>query len=100
MFIFEEATHHPSSTPPTSPSSQNEGVLLGDMTGMVYHPDLNIEEAPASNVPQQPAQAMEEEKVREPAHFPTGTLHLVTDLAGEPLMDEEGYATWGPLQVR
>ncbi|MFX7090645.1 hypothetical protein ABTH94_21215, partial [Acinetobacter baumannii] len=84
----EEETHHPSSTPLTSPSSQDEGVLLGDMTGLVYHPNCINEGAPASNVPQQPAQAMEEDKVKEPAHFSSGNLHLVTDSAGEPLLDE------------
>lgn len=45
-------------------------------------------------MPQQPAPAKEDDNVCKPAHRPTGDLHLVTDSAGEPLLDEEGFVTW------
>lgn len=95
IFVSEEESTQFSSTPPVSSLSQDYSVLLGDLTGRVYHEDHMQEDAPVSEAPQQPDPIQEDALVCEPSQREVGILHLVTNPdGGEPVLDEDGLVTW------
>lgn len=102
VFISEEENYHLSSSPPPSSPSQDDSILLGDMTGLVFHADRMQEDAPVSAAPQQLVPAQENDIVGEPSQKVAGLLHLVTDSDGMPVLDDEGLVTWfaSPSQAK
>jgi len=100
------------SSPAVSPAhSQDANVLLGDMTGIVFHVDHIQEEPPDSEMPQhdlvmeepqhdpameepQNAPAQDDTIACGPVQHDAGFLHLVTHPDGTPVLDEDGIMTW------
>lgn len=94
VYVTEEKNYQFSSTPPASSPSQDDNILLGDMTGLVFHADRMQRDAPVAAAPQQPVPAPENDNVGEPSQKVPGLLHLVTDSDGMPVLDAEGFVTW------
>jgi len=102
VFVSQEESTQLSSTPSASAHSQDDSILLGDMTGLVFHVDRMHVDAPVPEVPQQPEPAQEDDILCEPSQKATGCVHLVTDSDGAPALDEDGFVTWvaSPSQAK
>ena len=85
IFVSEEESNQLSSTPSASSHSQDDSVLLGDLTGIVFHADHMQEDAPVSKVPQQPDPAQEDALVCGLSQRAVSFLHLVTNPDGGAL---------------
>lgn len=94
IFVSEEEGNPSSSIPSVSSPSQDDSILLGDLSGRVYHADHMQEDAPASEAPQQLAPLQEDALVCGPSQRDLGVLHLVTHPDGEPVLDADGLVTW------
>lgn len=96
IFLSEEENNQLSSTPSISSYSQDDSVLLGDLTGIVFHADHMQEDAPVSEAPQQPVNPTQNDAlVCGPSQRVVGILHLVsTPDGGAPTLDEDGFVTW------
>lgn len=102
--VSEEESNQHSSTPSISSFSQDASVLLGDMTGIVFHADHMQEDVPVTEAPQHtpapemPQQAdnptQEDILVYGPSRRVTGELHLITNPDGTLVLDEDGMVTW------
>lgn len=89
IYVSEEESNQLSSLPSFSSHSQDDSILLGDMTGIVFHADQMQEDAPVSKAPQQPVNPTQNDVLLcGPSQSAVGILHLVTNPDGAPVPDE------------
>lgn len=94
VFVSEEESTHLSSTPSAFAHSQDDSILLGDMTELVLHVDRMHVDAPIPEVRQQLEPVQEDDILCEPSQNATGYVHLVTHSDGASALDEDGFVTW------
>lgn len=108
--VVEEEGNSSSSTPSANDPSQDDSILLGDLSGHVYRAGRQHEEHPAPDQLQPPNFAKENALVQDqcphstptqiegpsgdPSHGYSQILHLMTHPNGETVLDEEGGVTW------
>lgn len=108
--MVEEERNSSSSAPSDKDPSQDDSILLGDLSGHVYCVGRQHEDIPASEQIQPPHYAKENDLVQDqnlnstpvpiegpssvPSHAYTRIMHLVTHPNGKQVLDEEGGVTW------
>lgn len=108
--VAEEERNSSSSAPSDNDPSQDDSILLGDLSGHVYRAGSQHEDQPASEHIQLPHFVKENVLVQEqnpnltpawiegpsggPSHGYTRIMHLVTHPNGEPVLDNDGGVTW------